>query len=394
MKKITITTKSEMSAEFEAALPVLRAIEAVGCEAYFVGGSVRDHLIGRTINDVDIASEATPDEIKAIFKKTIDTGIQHGTVVVRHEGLNYEVTTFRKEEEYLDFRRPSKVSFTRHLHYDLERRDFTINALAMDSGGNIIDLVDGISDLNAGVIRAIGDPKERFNEDALRMLRAIRFQCQLGFKIESNTFETIKLKSENLKHISQERITSEFEKMLMSENAEIGMKSLVDSNLYEYMPFLSKEIANTSFENLDTIYEKWAKICLILQINPRKILQAWKSSKVKAEKVNDIVDCYQTVSKDGWNSLTLFIYGPETSVAVAKLLNHDIDVIGQYDALAIKSVSELCVNGNDLMNICNRPAGAWLKETFNSLVDEVVQGHIANTQEDVIAFVTKNKPVL
>ncbi|MGO3474712.1 MAG: CCA tRNA nucleotidyltransferase, partial [Lacticaseibacillus paracasei] len=147
--------------DFKAAIPILKKIEAAGYEAYFVGGSVRDAMLGKDVNDVDIATSAFPNEIQALFKKTIDVGIEHGTVMVLWEKETYEITTFRTESTYQDFRRPDSVTFVRSLAEDLKRRDFTINALAMDKDGCITDLFDGIDDLNHQVIRAVGVPDER-----------------------------------------------------------------------------------------------------------------------------------------------------------------------------------------------------------------------------------------
>ncbi len=163
--------------EFKRALPILNTLKDAGYEAYFVGGSVRDTLLGLPIHDVDIATSAYPEEVKQIFNKTVDTGIEHGTVMVLDHGEGYEITTFRTESTYQDYRRPEKVEFVRSLQEDLKRRDLTINALAMDAAGEIIDLFDGLTDLKMKVIRAVGDPNERFNEDALRMMRQLDLEA-------------------------------------------------------------------------------------------------------------------------------------------------------------------------------------------------------------------------
>ncbi len=184
--------------EFEIARPIVQNIEEAGFEAYFVGGSVRDTVLGLDIHDVDIASSAYPAEIKKIFKHTVDTGIEHGTVMVLDHGNGYEITTFRTESGYQDYRRPDKVTFVRSLAEDLKRRDFTINALAMKENGEIIDLFDGLTDLKNNLIKAVGNPEERFHEDALRMMRAVRFASKLDFMVEVNTLNAIKNHSELL----------------------------------------------------------------------------------------------------------------------------------------------------------------------------------------------------
>lgn len=378
-----------MLAVFEEALPILKKFEEHGFEAYFVGGSVRDYLIGREVDDVDIASSATPDEVKAIFDKTIDVGIEHGTVVIRYNNTNYEITTFRTEGSYEDFRRPTEVEFVRNLDSDLERRDFTINALAMDAYGKIHDIFSGQEDLKLKTIRAVKNPIERFEEDALRMLRAVRFKAQLGFEIEQKTFEAIKLKAANLKHISQERITVEFEKTLLSNNPEQGMAALVESTLVESMPFLTEGLAEIKFENLDTIFEKWAWICIVLDINPKEVFPAWKCSNDKMKTVNAIINCYKAVSADGWDDLKLFNFGLSTAQSAVKLLQQEIDVKNRFNSLPIKSVKELCVNGHQLMNICNKPAGPWIKEAMDMITEQVVLGRLSNDKESIIVFLEK-----
>src|SRR5699024_675608 len=160
--------------QLKNAIPILRTIESYGHEAYFVGGCVRDVIRKQTIKDIDIATSALPEEIQVIFSKVIPVGIDHGTVIVRYQGNSYEVTTFRDEGEYSDKRHPDEVTFIRDLKQDLARRDFTMNALAMDKDGNIIDPYGGKEDIEDNMIRTVGNARHRFNEDALRMLRAIR----------------------------------------------------------------------------------------------------------------------------------------------------------------------------------------------------------------------------
>ncbi|HET7615418.1 MAG TPA: CCA tRNA nucleotidyltransferase, partial [Bacillales bacterium] len=172
---------------FRDAAAVVNHLIENGYEAYIVGGAVRDHLIGRRVKDIDIATSATPDKVDGLFDKTIPVGVEHGTVVVRFRHQSFEVTTFRKESDYKDHRRPSAVSFVSSLHEDLQRRDFTINAMALSREGELIDPCDGRSDLQRKLIRTVGTAKERFEEDPLRMMRAVRFASELDFRIEAET---------------------------------------------------------------------------------------------------------------------------------------------------------------------------------------------------------------
>ena len=196
------------------ALPVLRTLERHGFEAVFVGGCVRDTAMGRPLKDVDIATSAEPEQVIAAFAKTIPTGLKHGTVTVLHEGETYEVTTYRTESAYERFRRPAQVRFVTDLQSDLQRRDFTINAMAMRADGAIVDPLGGLADLRRGMLRCVGDADARFQEDALRMVRAIRFAAEFDMRISLATWRAIRRHCLLLGHIAMERIGVELDKMV------------------------------------------------------------------------------------------------------------------------------------------------------------------------------------
>lgn len=199
---------------------ILAELREHGYEAFAVGGCVRDALLHREPGDWDITTSARPDQVKQVFGKTIDTGLQHGTVTVMREHVGYEITTYRIDGEYEDGRHPKEVAFTSDLKEDLRRRDFTINAMAYSGETGIVDIFGGIRDLEKGIVRCVGDPMERFTEDALRILRAIRFSAQLGFEIEDNTYRALSVIAPNLAHVSKERIQVELTKTLLSEHPE------------------------------------------------------------------------------------------------------------------------------------------------------------------------------
>ena len=199
---------------------IIDTLTAAGHEAYAVGGCVRDALLGREPADWDITTSASPYEVKALFSRTIDTGIQHGTVTVMLGKEGFEVTTYRVDGLYEDGRHPKEVTFTSRLEEDLKRRDFTINAMAYNDDERLVDAFGGMRDLNYHLIRCVGDPKERFSEDALRILRAVRFSAQLAFPIEPETAEAIKSLAPNLEKISAERIQAELVKLLVSDHPE------------------------------------------------------------------------------------------------------------------------------------------------------------------------------
>ena len=205
---------------------IIEILNRNGFEAYIVGGCVRDAILGRQPDDWDITTSAKPEEVKAVFNRTVDTGIQHGTVTVMLKNLDsgalegYEVTTYRVDGEYENHRRPTAVTFTASLIEDMKRRDFTINAMAYNDNEGLIDNFDGIMDLERGVIRCVGEPSERFDEDALRILRGVRFAAQLDFTIDRGTQEAIRSQAGLLKDISAERIQTELNKLLLSAHPE------------------------------------------------------------------------------------------------------------------------------------------------------------------------------
>lgn len=233
---------------------IIAELKAHGHEAYIVGGCVRDSILGKKPNDWDITTSATPIQVKAIFRRTIDTGIQHGTVTVlvdkkysaldadfygqevKHTDYAYEVTTYRIDGKYEDHRRPNEVIFTASLEEDLKRRDFTINAMAYNDDEGIIDLFGGRSDLSRGIVRCVGNPEERFDEDALRILRAVRFAAQLGFAIDEATELAMKKQSRFLREISAERIQVELTKLIISRHPEMLVKAYQLGLTFVFMP--------------------------------------------------------------------------------------------------------------------------------------------------------------
>ena len=214
-----------MKKEIQIILPehvsfIINTLNQAGFEAYAVGGCVRDSIMGRVPDDWDITTSADPQQVKKLFRRTIDTGIQHGTVTVMLQKTGYEVTTYRIDGEYEDNRHPKEVIFTKSLEEDLKRRDFTVNAMAYHPGEGLVDLFDGIGDMEKKCIRCVGQAEERFSEDALRMMRGVRFSAQFGYRIEEQTREAIRKLRENLRNVSAERIRVELVKLLVSPHPD------------------------------------------------------------------------------------------------------------------------------------------------------------------------------
>lgn len=381
---------------FVKAMPVLQTLEDAGFEAYFVGGSVRDVLLHRHVHDVDITTSAYPEEVKELFDKSIDTGIKHGTVTVLYGGESYEITTFRTESGYQDFRRPDHVTFVQNLDEDLKRRDFTINALAMDMHGNIVDLFNGIEDLKNHIIRAVGNPEKRFHEDALRMMRAVRFMSQLEFKLEEKTEQAIKDNHELLKKISVERIREEFVKMGLGSFSREAFQIFLDTQLSEDVPdFAGKKDLLQVYPQLKfspTMETSlWAVIIILLKVPNEKIgkfMRDWKNSNAMTEKVEQIIKMFDLIADHVPTDYNLFEAGEDiiiNTIDVAHILGQPISseaLVDRYLALPIKKPSELAVDGRFLIKRGMRP-GAQLGHTLNKIRELVVAGEIENSEEAI-----------
>lgn len=381
---------------FIKAKPVLQILENAGFQAYFVGGSVRDVLLNRHVHDVDITTSAYPEEVKGLFEKSIDTGIKHGTVTVLYDGESYEITTFRTESGYQDYRRPDHVTFVQNLSEDLKRRDFTINALAMNSHGQIIDLFNGIKDLKDHIICAVGDPEKRFHEDALRMMRAVRFTSQLKFNLEEKTEQAIKDNHELLKKISVERIREEFVKMGIGPNSRQAFKIFLDTNLSEDVPdFAGKKDLLQIYPQLTfspTIETcLWAVIIILLKLPNDQIsrfMRDWKNSNVMSEQVERIIRFFDLISDHTPTDYELFQAGEKTiinTIDVANILAQPVApraLVDRYIALPIKNASELAVDGRFLIEHGMRP-GVELGRMLNKIRQLVVSSKLENSPDAI-----------
>ncbi|KIY20795.1 CCA tRNA nucleotidyltransferase [Mesobacillus stamsii] len=381
---------------FKEAAPVLELIENAGYEAYFVGGSVRDHLLGRSIADVDIATSALPEELKRIFSKTVDVGIEHGTILVHHGRNHYEVTTFRSETGYSDFRRPDSVTFIRSLKEDLQRRDFTMNAIAMDRTGQIIDPFGGRDAIDQRIIVTVGDPDARFGEDALRMLRAVRFLSQLSFSIEQHTFESLAANSQRLENIAAERKLSEFEKLLLGPRRQEAIQLLSKSGMSRYLPGLNEKnrqlISFSSHLTSDLdLAEIWVLLLFELGLSGKEVdnfLREWKHSVQKIKRYKQIHSMLLHRFEYQWNLESVYKAGLDVAISAEKVfgsLRQDecsLEVVIQlYDLLPIYNRRQLAVSGNDVMTWMTKQPGPWLSETMAEIERAVIFGKVPNEKE-------------
>ena len=393
----------ELPIEFKKALPVIEEINKHGFEAYFVGGSVRDVILNHPIHDVDIATSAFPEEIKEIFQRTIDVGIEHGTVLVLHNQEQYEITTFRTESTYQDYRRPDKVTFVRTLEEDLKRRDFTMNALAMTANGEIIDLFEGIESIHQKEIKAVGKPDERFGEDALRMMRALRFASQLDFNIEMKTEEAIQKNHELLKKIAIERIYIEWVKLLMGTNREKGLNPFITTKCYLCCPGLEDkkdELIEFSTLNLTQQIksEELALTILLVAIkekNVKKFLTPWKLSKRLSHLVENAVSLYNKRLTNEWTPQMLYDAGEEVvslvenTRAFFNIPSDEAKYVDLYHQLPIHKISDLAVSGSDVIQHLNKKPGPWLGDVLKETERNVISGTWENTKEILLDKIEK-----
>lgn len=386
--------------EFLTARPILQTIENAGYEAYFVGGSVRDTILNDEIHDVDIATSAYPSEVKALFARTVDTGIKHGTVMILSGSNQYEVTTFRTESGYQDFRRPDKVTFVRSLTEDLKRRDFTVNALALKEDGTVVDLFNGLQDLQDHILRAVGKPEERFHEDALRMMRAIRFASKLDFAIEATTETAIKHHAELLEKIAVERILVEFEKMMMGQNPVKGIHYFIDTGLYAYCPQLQgqskalSELLNLHPDvRLINETQVWLLLCRSLKLSAVKshsFLKAWKTSNELIAAVNNGLKLFEAIDQGTVSKKILFQTGKTVLTDAMAVLNaisapvNTSELLARYEALPIKDSHELRLNGGDLLQRRITTPGPKLGKILAKLLNDVLTGKVKNSKSELL----------
>ena len=374
---------------------IIRLLKDNTHDAYIVGGCVRDALLGRTPNDWDITTDARPQEIKKIFRKTIDTGIEHGTVTVLMNGSGYEVTTYRVDGDYSDHRRPDSVTFTDNLIEDLKRRDFTINAMAYNHERGIVDEFGGQEDLKRGIVRCVGNPNERFTEDALRILRAIRFSAQLGFEIEEATQNEIGHHAPDLPAVSAERILTELNKTINSAHPE-KLQFIWDLGLENYISKNFRKIKNAS--GLVPGYKgTWAALMRDNTVQEAdEILRELKSDNDTRRSTMALVAEYK-------NPL------PQTEADIRHVLNHIgpelFDILMDMYASAgasteaqreMKSLiiargdaytlSQLAITGNDLISLGHTP-GPALGTILNNLLEKVLNDPSLNSREALLNLV-------
>ena len=368
-----------------------------GYEAFMVGGCIRDLLLNKIPTDYDIATSAPPDITQQLFSKTIPTGIKHGTITILINEIPYEITTYRTEGKYVDNRHPNEVNFVTNIKDDLSRRDFTINAFAYNYNVGLLDYFNGLNDLNSKLIKCVGDPNTRFNEDALRILRAIRFSAQLDFNIDKKTYSSIKNNYKLINNISKERIRNELEKILLCSNPIKGLNYLNETQISSLIFSSIGELIHLN-RNLSLLPKD---ICirisgLFRNTNPDKVKLLLKELRFSNNEINKIylfisnykyissttskIEVKNIIANVGRNNINNLIsmYEVLEEKKLDNFKKHSNYIISNKDTLYIK---ELNIDGSILKSKLQLNSGKIIGETLNHLLDLVINETISNDTE-------------
>lgn len=380
-----------MNEYMEKGIFILESLENAGFQAYFVGGFVRDYLLGIPSQDIDITTSATPREVATLFGRVKETGLKYGTVTVLLDSYSYEVTTFRTDGVYLDSRHPKKVEYTSALLEDLKRRDFTMNAIVMDKDQVIRDFFDSSADLKRKVIRTIGKPSERFEEDSLRILRAFRFMSKLGFSLDPETKEAIHDERTSIKMISIERVMIELDKIFSGNFRNMAFKAMIETGVAKELYGLEKGLVylqdNTSkLDSLDIFI-----LCFILD----DIDDVWRFSNKQKNLAMKVLELHEVTKEDSFNKFIVFVNGLDLCLQTNRInvllgfkdqekLIRDLD-----EALPIKDVCDLAFKGQDILGLTPIEKKSLIGIIVDEIKYHVIMGILPNEYEVLKEFAFK-----
>ena len=358
----------------EEALKLLKKITEHSYDAYIVGGFVRDYILGIESNDIDINTNATPKQIREIFTDSCLPSEDYGSVTVMYKGIRFEITTFRKELTYVNNRKPVEIEYINNLYEDLIRRDFTINTLCMNKDGKIIDMLDGRKDLDARIVNTVGDATAKFSEDALRILRAVRFATILDFKLSDEVRKGIKKTKELLHNLSYFRKKEELDKIFTSPNYKNGIKLLLELGLDKEL-----EIPNLK-KVLDSNTSSLIGIWSILNVTDK-----YPFNKNELELIEDI---NLAMTLDNLDPMNLYRYGLYVNSVAGEIKNEDIKVITEkYAKLAIKGKRDIDIDSQTIMKELNKAPGKYLKEIYEDLEEKIIKGELVNNKEEICKYI-------
>lgn len=408
---------------------VLRTLLDSGHSAYFVGGCVRDELMGRPVHDMDIATSAKPEAVMELFERTVPTGLQHGTVTVIMGDYPFEVTTFRKESHYEDHRHPAAVEFVDEIIQDLQRRDFTMNAIARSLDGELTDPFHGASDIRYGILRCVGQAEERFDEDALRMMRAVRFASVFGFRPVKSLWRALLTSRDKLSFVAMERVRAELERLLLGPDPLRGLELLRRSRLLHYakIPYVESQGSGVLQEQLGVLGHmpaepqelRWSELLQGLGISGLEAedrMKEWTFSNQVARTTAEIMrfdemwGAIRAGISDGsaerlrrsWTELQVH-YGQEISqlwlerqrIRLASrgaqgreaLLRLDEEEMRWHRAVRVHDLKELAIRGGDVLTALDQRGGPWLGELMKRLLLLVAVGDVPNKREPLLEYV-------
>lgn len=354
---------------------ILRILTKAGYEAYVVGGYVRDFLLTGETKEIDFCTNATPQQIAEIFTTINSPGLKYGTTIIIYRGHKYEITTYRKELHYLKHRSPATVEYIDHIDKDLVRRDFTINAMCMDVNGRILDPLHGQADLEAGIIRAIGDADLKINNDSLRILRAVRFATLLNFHLDIKLELAIIKYKDNLKKISFEVKKHELDRILLSPEKLRGLKLIKKLNLAEALNiYLPDKIINTDL------------LGMYAQLQMDVYYPLSKHEKEMVTIINNIVNKGQITKMD---ILEHGIYLVKIAAAIMQLNGGLVDEM--YQELPIYAPDEIHITGDDITQLLNIPPGPVVKKIKDDVIKQIVYHDLTNHKKVIKNYILKNK---
>ena len=369
---------------------IIKVLKDNGYEAYFVGGYVRDKLLGNESDDIDITTNAHPDQVVPLFKHVKHTGKKYGTVTILKDAYKFEVTTFRFDGEYKDNRRPEEVTFSKNLTDDLERRDFTINAIVMDEFEEVKDYHNGIKDIESKIIRTINDPYKRFNEDALRILRAIRFVSKLGFDIEEETLNAMMDLKDKVETLAIERIMVELDKIMRGPYKQKAYKYLVDTGLHKTLD-LEAGINHLSQNDFDLYPVEAFMVCFILgEMNDK-----WRFSNRELRLMKKVLTLHEVTKDNEFNKYLLFSYHLDVclisnKISVALGYKDQEQAIRQIDSeLLVKDVCDLKFKGQDILQLTTLKNRSVIALVIDDLLYNVIMEIMPNDYDILKEFALK-----
>ena len=357
----------------DVALKLLKELTNKSFKAYIVGGFVRDNILGIESSDIDITTNATPKEIKEIFEDSCVPNEEYGSVIVNKKGIKFEITTFRKEIEYNDKRRPIEIKYIDDLYTDLLRRDFVINTLCIDEKGRILDYLGGQEDIEKKIIRCVGDADSKFKEDSLRILRAIRFATILDFELSDEIIKAIHKNKSSVRALSYQRKKNELDKIFSSPNRDRGIRLLLEFGLQEEL-----DLPNLS-SIIDSSVNSSIGIWSILNNNK------YPFNKNELDLINNINEAKKYNNLDPY---ILYKYGLYVNSCAGSIKGIDLKKItASYNNLVIKSRDEIDISSDQIMNLLDREPGKYLKDIYEDIEKEILYRRLDNKNETIMSYI-------